>query len=361
MKIDKVRIIIGTNTQTRRISVLAQILRIIHRGVYPLSIIKGKSMIWSRQEEIKLKAYKISTGKLTESGKETNAFSFYISLLEDLKLITRLNEFTRCTKYGLIFNLLEESLGLDLKEKEKKKEILEKIFFFYFLFREDADGLITLMQILSNSDVGLKEIEIRKSFGSAIANRLKSKAILSSGRVRIETEQKYREFESRTINLRGSAFKHHVPNRLNWLITLELVVKSGNYYFLSRKGVKLLKKELLEIQDGLIDIYSDWLNKCKWRYLLDKEEEVSEKETAHIQLIGKAFVEYFNYMGDDGSFRLSFLPVYIFTSMNLAISKGLILTQEKLTQILSPGIRFENKGFQLKLSPRITESYINIS
>jgi len=325
-----------------------------------LNIIKGKSVSWSRQEEILSKEYKYSTGKLTESGEETNAFPFYISLLEDLKLITKLNEFTRCTKYGLIFNLLEDKLESEVKEKTNQK-LLEKLFFFYFFFREDADAMITLLQVLFYSEIGLKEIEIRKKFGKAISNRLRAKAILSSGRVKIEAEQKYREFESRTNNFKGSAFKHHVPNRLNWLMTLELVVKSGNYYILSKKGKKIFTEELEIIQDDLKDIQNDWLNNCKWKLYLDKHQEVSEGNPEHVRLIGNAFVDYFNYLGDDGSFRLSFLPVYLFTSINLAILNKLILTQEKLIQALLPGIKFNDKTFQAKISPRITESYINIS
>jgi hypothetical protein len=374
MEPDGVRIINATNTQTRNLVILSKVLSLINKQILPLKLLRQQATTWSKTMTEEDSQYRDSTGKLTEIGsdgleKETGAFSHYIDLLENIGLIVKMNEFVRCNKFGLLFNLLKNKIGSGESTTLSK---FEQFFFFYILSSKDADALISILEILQQREELTKEVDIRRSYKDHLKSRFKAKAIASKAKVQFEAEAVYRNFERRRETILPGdkkdertkpehfASKHQVPNRLSWLKDLGLVGKSGHYFFLTSKGKDFI--ESIEYIDNseFKDLNNDWLYNKSWGIIMQEDhKKISDNELE--VLIGECLIYYFDFFGDDGAFRISLHPSFLFTVISLACINKVIVTLEKFVSLLKPGLKVDNKNFIVRISPRLSESYINIS
>lgn len=356
MVIDAVRIIDGTNTQTRKLKIASFILSTLNRHTLTTKIIENQAITWSKDlEKINLK-YRKSSGKLTENNKPTTAFKHYIDFLVDLKLISKINEVIRCSKYGLIYNLLKMKLehfddsGFELLD-------FEILFYTYFLFLEDFDSLVILIKIILESDTALQEKEIRSKYGMEMWNRFEVKSFSSTGIARSESERIFRKYIQLKTNSGRSAFKHHVPNRLTWLIDLGFIFKSGKFFYCTKKGQKLYSNLIIINGSSFLDINREWLNNNLWLLFT----ELSAGQIITGEELGGLLTEYFNFFGDDGSFRISLHPAFVFLAIYFACSKRVVLTLGEFKKLLASNkVKTKTRIFSFKEGPRITESYINI-
>lgn len=355
MKIDEVRLLDGLNTQTRNLKVLSFLLNCLNKKTLPIEILKRQAIEWSIKLEKSSLKYRNSTGKLTEKNRVTKAFLHYIDLLVELGLITRINQVVRNTKYGLVFNLLKSKSDANFNETYKLADF-EVLFFFYTLLKLDADGLITILKIIHEKESGLKEIDVRERFAKGLQERFRSKAVYSSGKTKMKSEELYRNYEIRKLSIGRYSFKHQVPNRLKWLVDLGLLFKSGNFYLITNLG-KEIYENLPSIKSTKIkDINEDWINNKSWIFFTKKNNKKNIKQD-----IGGLLMDVFNFFGDDGSLKISLDSAYLYTAIfSASFDKKKLSFNDFIDLLNEEKVKFDNKIFAPKISPRQTESYINI-
>lgn len=375
MKPDGVRILNATNTQARNLVILSKILSLINRQILPLKLLRSQAIEWSKAISKEEATYKLSTGKLTEIAvngkeKETGAFPHYLDLLGNIGLITKMNEFVRCNRLGLLFNLLKSKTENNRTATLSKSE---QLFFFYILNSKDADALISILEIITQKDGMAKEIDVRRMYRDHLKSRFKAKAIASKGKVRFESEAVFRNLERTSEAMLLSednernkeerkhfTSKHQVPNRLSWLTGLGLVSKSGNYFFLTNPGKNLLSSLECIDESQYKDLNLAWLYNKSWNILIEEGlGELADDELR--ENTGKCLLQYFDFFGDDGAFRISLHPAFLFTVISIACKYRAIVDYERFISILEPGLKINGRTFAVRVSPRLSESYINIS
>ena len=119
-QVDDMRVIDSVNTQVRYLPILFEIVRKIGADLKPLQIVKKMMEEWSKNEEGNNEQYKKGTGKITDKGKLTKAFDFYIDFLQAMGWVIKTESFIKLSKYGLLI--------YSLKKKRAKTMIGKNIY-----------------------------------------------------------------------------------------------------------------------------------------------------------------------------------------------------------------------------------------
>lgn len=381
--LDKVRLI-NTNTQTRYIPLLGKILKEISIELRPLTIIKSRVHNWSKGQFEKDVKYRNSTGILHkyDSKKnivETTAFGHYIALLDSLGLITKVNDFVRCTKLGTLY--------LKLLESQNKSENYDcevtKLFFQYWFLSYDADGLVAIIQTIkgdfdwlisvTNSvhfDKIVSDSYLRNNIDRILEYRFMEKSKYSNSTTKLSIEKKLAEIKKEIIinkrkNIKLSApAKHFIPPRLAWLVYWNLIEIDKKKYKLTNFGLyfyESLPKLPVSITK---DITERWLQNRLFR-LLPKMNNIETKDFDKLEVeeqdqkLSILLSELYEWQ-NDGALRLSYYATYLYICFR-CLFDNITVTFLMLNDKFKDGFTFENKSFYLKLSPRLNESYITIT
>lgn len=381
--LDKVRLI-NTNTQTRYIPLLGKILKEISIELRPLSIIKLRVHNWSKIQFEKDVKYRNSTGILHryDSKKnivETTAFEHYITLLDSLGLITKVNDFVRCTKFGTLY--------LKLLETQDKKENYDcevtKIFFQYWFLNYDADGLLAVIQTIRGdfdwfiSASNIFQVDktgtdsyLRSNIDSILEYRFIEKSRYSNSTTKLSIEKKLSEIKKETIinkrkNIKFSApAKHFIPPRLAWLVYWNLIVLDKKKYTLTKSGLFFYESLPKLPISTTKDISDRWLQNRLFRLLpkinnietIDFDKLKVEEQDKKLYVLLSELYEWQN----DGALRLSYYTTYLYICFR-CLFDNITVTFLMLNEKFKDGFTFNNKSFYLKLSPRLNESYITIT
>src|SRR5690606_39084590 len=108
----------------------------------PKSILINKLIKWSILQEANDPIYYADKGKITNNGKPTTAINHYLKLCESLNLITKFSNVYSATRISYVLSYFNTG-SLQLR-------LAEKLFYAYQLINIDADGIILILQILSN-------------------------------------------------------------------------------------------------------------------------------------------------------------------------------------------------------------------
>lgn len=384
-KVDKLRWL-NTNTQTRYIPILGKILKEIGQGLKPISLVKDNVLTWSYiqyQEDI---AYKQHSGILHKSDSKNNviptsAFEQYISFLDGLGLIVKVNDFIRCTKFGLLYlELIKERIETTTDEEQ----LITTFFFQYWLFYHDADAIILILQAINNDylpsnynygdELNLPlntEKGLREHIEGLLKHRISSKLEFSNTIVRAVLEQRF--VQSTKLELlqkqKGKKLedssKHSVPPRLAWLIDWDLIFLKNTEYILTEKGKIFYNNILklpLKVEKDIIDLWLNnrffrlqaQLNDTYWEYYDNIEED--KKDQILSELLDQAFE-----WQKDGALRLSYYPTLLYICFKCIIVYKTIITFNMINEKLNKPVIYNNKSYLLHLTTRLNESYISIT
>jgi hypothetical protein len=366
MIVDELRLIEHTNTQVRLLSIVSQILKTIGSLSYSLSVLEEVMIKWSVEQEFSSLFYKNHNGKLTNEGKPTTAFIYYIELMINLGLVTRISNVIRCSKYGNLFLTL-------MKYNNSSAEFsgLEKLFFIFFILYKDADNILLIFQMIKNNGGVADSTSLRNHYEGYLKERLKIKAMKANAISQIAIIDKLRKIENVWKNARGYS-KHIIPPRLEWLLDIGFLYliesKKVNNFVLTEIGTNFYNS--LEVIDNsdipdiddvwLIDTFIYKLNNLYLGNELAKDfKSLNSKEINSI--LGELLPTAYRELDIDGLKRISALPFYIFTMSVGLIKHNVAISFSSLKELLGQSFSIKEYTFAFRDAKRINESYITIS
>src|ERR1700744_5717621 len=143
-KIDQFRFISQTHTTVRQLIICSRIIKLIGNKHLPLDFLQLNLINWSEYQETHSIAYTKSRGKITDKGKPTTSFRHYIKLVQELGLLANLNSILSLTRTAsILISYIPEKVNFDFKLTQS-----EILFFCFFILKEDADAIITILQEL---------------------------------------------------------------------------------------------------------------------------------------------------------------------------------------------------------------------
>lgn len=338
-------------------------------------------MTWSLELFESNQIYKAHSGILHKYDskneiRETTAFEHYMALLDSLGLVTKINTFVRCTKFGILYlELIKNSRY----EDEELGSIVTNLFFQYWILNYDADALILLLQEINgdfkSSDLDnllYSEKDLREKIDILLQNRIKIKAEFANSIVRAALEIRFvantkHEFRHKSSSKNiFTTSKHSVPPRLNWLEDWNFIQQCDGKYKLTNKGnIFYTAIPRLPSFDGVKDISENWLNNSFF-YLMpllnNQNYQAFDKiiEQKQNSILANLLSNAFEWQ-KDGALRLSYYPTFLYICFKTIIEHNIITTFEILNQKLKQPFLVNNKSYTLHLATRLNESYISIT
>ncbi len=345
-------------SQAKFLPLLGQILRTIGKSTVSIKLLEQKLQQWSKEKKESSDFYKNHNGILTHktNDKPTTAFKFYISFLQELKLIVKTNDFVRCSKFGFVFNALSNELNTNIDFPE-----FEKVFFLFYLFNNDADALLLILDYFNDENKAVHQNIIAKKYKELLKIRLEHKFLKTNSP---EIRDIYLSLikprkESQTVS------KRIIPPRIEWLNDFGIIKEElKDTYFLTKEGVEFynsIPKQDIKLS-CISEIDNKWLNSKFFSsiYCLFPEKN-NNKENKIDVLLGEYLMLSYKKLNTDSVARVSTLPVFIFVSIMLFVKDNLIVNFDELTNKLEKGFTVGNKIFILREAARINESYILIN
>jgi hypothetical protein len=351
------------NTQVRILSVISQLLRILAKESLPEEIIKFRLIRWSAAQETSDTGYGLRTGKLTNKGKATSAFPRYLSFAKALGLIESIGQTHRRSRLGTPLSAL---IGdTDPKTTELSDE--EKIFYLLILLWKDADPLLCILdRMATESDRGVRQLDLQREFGYLYQNRLQAKIDHSP-------DENFRQIVFKRLTTIASEWKnparyaeHIVPPRLEWLRDLGVLkIASGKIKtFCFSDSIFASYQSWPKIAVQTSDLSDHWIwtsfmsylgcNLIGRPYRSWDVVELSDRTRYLAPLLKTAF----SVLTSRGVPRVPLNTTMIYAMIRLAVDHGVVVNFEQLQNFLAGKHKIGNRKYQVRLSPRENESYI---
>lgn len=360
--VDGLSFIESLHTTVRSLEICSEIIRVIGKDQIPREILQKQILNWSNKIEINYAEYKNHKGILTKNQKPTTAFIHYIDFLNNINLITRLNDNYRNTKLGVFLNFLIK----DKSEMFFRLTNEEKLFYLLFLFRIDSDGLLTALNLIIEPLTSQKKI--LEMFYNLFSNRLETKLKYSNDFGKVELAEKLISISVKWNNIQKYS-EHIIPPRLEWLSSLELINiernTTGTLYNISEKGREFYQ-QLPLIENQIKDINMFWyynhsvsaFSNIIWDTELVPWNKLSESNKK--QLFSIVLYNAFDILGKDGAMRMSLDVTFLFIILDLIKNYKTVIEFVEIEKMLSPAFTTEKFMFSLHKAARETESYISI-
>ena len=366
MTIDELRIIEHTNTQIRYLPIISQILRTIGGKSMSTTILKTILDKWSIEQERKSSLYRNHNGILTNNEKPTTAFPYYIELMLNLGLLSKINDVVRNSKYGILFLTLEKFNTENLSLSQ-----IEKFFYLFFILLKDADNVILILQII-NENNGVADYKyLREQYEIYLKQRLKLKAINSSSYSQLAISNKLRKVEFVWQNAKEYS-KHIIPPRIEWLIDIgilqEVDNKKSKKFEFSDLGKKFYNSLEFIDDSKTKDINDLWLLDqfvYVFQFLCKKNNKITDfntlDEASKIEFLSEIIPVAYKELDTDGMRRISGLPFYIFVMIIGVVQYNLSISFSSLKSKLLQSFTTHQFTFAFRESSRINESYLTVS
>ncbi len=354
-----------TNTQVRYLPIISQIIRTIGNRSSTLSMLKNVLNKWSIEQERKSTDYKNHNGILTNNEKPTTAFPFYIELMMNLGLITKINEVVRNSKFGILF--------LTLEKFDTNKDVfsdVEKLFYLFFVLSKDADNIILILQEIQDNGGEANNKYLREQYETYLKRRLKMKAINANPFSQVTISDKLRRVEYIWQNAEEYS-KHIIPPRIEWMLDFGLL-KYNNNRIKTFEFTELGKSfyNSLESMDNsnIKDINDFWLSDkfisvfqslCKNKTQIVDFDNLDEASSN--QFLSKILPVAFKELDNDGLKRISGLPFYVFTMIVGLVKYNLAISFSALKSKLEKSFSTHEYTFAFRQATRINESYLTVS
>jgi hypothetical protein len=353
-------IINNLDTQVRYLPILKQILQTIGNNSTSIKLLEQKLQNWSLDKLQKSEFYRNHNGILTHKDtlKSTTAFKYYIDFLVELKLITKLNDFIRCSKYGLLFETINSEINAESDFAD-----FEKLFYLIFLFTYDTDNLLLILDYISEQTQPVAQAEISKKYKNLLKIRLEHKFHISENQ---EIRNKYLNLLQQKKEAKTPA-KHIIPPRIEWLTDLGIIEETKKDVFqLSKEGADFYKSipkhDLIISKISIIN--NEWyFNNSITDYSKLFDTKILFKNLnneTRINLLQKYLNLCFEKLNTDYVSRISTFPAFILLAIMLFIQEKIIINFSEIKEILLNGFETENKIYFLRDAFRINESYIFI-
>lgn len=254
---------INTQTKVRRMAYIKMIIAMFNKSdYYPSSLFNKKVELEAQKYNDDLLKYSNSRGiiKITQRG---NSSKPYIETTLALKLLFTQNNMYKLSKYGKLFNVLDNELNI-ITDNYFQLLDYQKSFILFFILEKDGLYLQLLIDLIFHKkQTTIKELkEVFQKYlieqlqsnidNPNIPNKLKNEIILKMRRVQNwENPQRYLE--------------HIIEPRVNWLLDLDILDRDDfikNRLLLSKQGLVIVNK-----LNSSFDICTDFFNLINQMYL----------------------------------------------------------------------------------------------
>lgn len=259
------RAISSPSSIVRRLRYLSQILRLVGERPLNKDILVAKLSDWSNTHTNNLENYKDNTGTIhsLEKKGEILLSANYLDLTVKFGLLSKISNVYQLTRIGrVLLSLLNDKPNKELNSFCLDQD--EQIFYIYQILQQDADTLLTVVNMLQSLDPSNYK-NLQKNFHQAFLDRLKAKTAASSQEY-ITNQLHDRQIEIITEWKKPESYAAYIiPPRLHWLLDLGLLdsVKKKKYviYQLTEAGQKLVEEILPKLPDSQIfDVTDSWFN-----------------------------------------------------------------------------------------------------
>lgn len=329
------------------------------RGVKP-EIIRRRAIKWTKETTEQLKEEETKNGIITE---KERAFENYLDASKKLSIVGAQKGLTFPSKLGMVLKKITE------EEIEPTFELNneEKIFYAYILLKNDADYLLTVLNMVCEFP-GRETSFYLESFKKKYKERLEEKVSLAGGSSYQKTFDALNKVKQWRSPKRYS--EDIVPPRLNWLNDLKwLVVEKGKNktYFPAQNIKGHLRKKMTDIGAGNLDMEEDWLEKNFFSFytlnLNSKKgfEWWSEKREGERQeLIKPILSRAYNNFKSIGAKRLSLEQTLLFISLELYKQNKVICEIKDLKDWIGFERKIGDLKYGIRERARDYESYLVI-
>jgi len=236
--------ILTLQTKVRRLNYIKMILNLFSKSNYYPDNIFNKKI---EQEAVKfnnnLMEYINSKG-IIEITKTGNSSKPYVEAMISLKLLYTQNNKYQLSKYGKIFNVLNNKIE---KSDDNYFDLskFEKSFFLFFILQNDNLYLWVLIDLIYIQNNKTKIKNIKEVFQEYILNQLeftmKYSQIKNQDKSKILTQiRRIKSWKKPQVYL-----EHIIEPRINWLLDLDMLEKDEfqqNYIVLSKEGLVFFDK-----------------------------------------------------------------------------------------------------------------------
>lgn len=360
--VDSLRFIGSLHTTSRQLYVCSEIVSKIGSKQTPLIILKELMKKWSINEDLKNEIYNKSRGKLTDGGKETTALSHYLSLCKELNLLSQFNDVYTRTRISYIL-----SYFIDNRKTLGQISFSERLFFLFQLMYLDADGLLYIIDEISD---GFKSLaDLQKGFEVDFTKRLLNKSGIANSNAKSVIIEKYKtitfQWESTT-----KYSEHLLAPRCAWLCTLDLIkqmeVGKGQVYCLTQRGEYFREQIPVIFNSDSRDVNDSWVFNCLFEAYVSnstdfnrftyKPDNVSKEFE-----FGKALEKAILVVKTSDYSKIPLLDAFIFVSIYLISERNIVVNFKDFQEMLNTGFFYNSVNYYLKYSGRINESYIVVN
>jgi hypothetical protein len=341
-------------------------LRTIGNRSSSITILRDVLNKWSIEQEKKSPFYRDHNGILTNDGKSTTAFPYYIELMINLGFLSKINEVVRASKYGTLFLTLDK-----FSNSTSFFSDTEKLFYLFFLLQKDADNIILILTMIDENNGSADNTFLRSQYEDYLKQRLKIKANHSKSFSQIAITDKLRQVEHVWQNAKEYS-KHIIPPRIEWMVDIGLLKEDNSKRLKSFEfsGIGRAFFNSLEFIDdtNLKDINDIWLMDKfihQFHDLIGEENEINNFDLLDFNsvnnFLGEILPLAYKELDTDGVRRLSAYPFYVYIMIFGLLKYNLAISFSSLKAKLSQSFSTEEYTFAFREASRVNESYLTVS
>ncbi len=363
------RAIYHASPPVRRLRYISQLTHFVAQTPKNKHVLANKLKEWSISHNTDFTNYKYNTGvahSMENRGKNHLAEG-YLTLSVKFGVLSEISNVFHLTRMGRVLYCLlndssEESDNLFSLNED------EKLFYTFQLLQQDADNLLTVLNIVQlNENTDLKVL--KEKFHESFVNRLKVKIATCS------KEHTINQLHDRYIKVKEgwkkpeSYASYFLPPRINWLLDLGLLdlnkERNRNIFQLTETGKKLLKVLPILSNSQIPDVTDIWFGV---QYFTEMTpliipstgfkfwQEVDDNVRVAIckDYLPKAF-ELFRQSTVP---KISLKQTVLFLCLRFGRKLNLIANISDLIQWLQTPRILDNYIYEVRISARENESYI---
>ncbi len=249
----------------RRLRYVSQILRLVGQRPLNKDILVANLRDWSDTHNEDLKNYKYNTGAAhsTQKRRMTLLAINYLDLTVKFGLLSKISNVYQLTRIGrVLLNLLNDKPNKELDLFFLDED--ERIFYIYQILHQDADILLTVLNMVQLLPEKPNHKNLQKNFQQFFSDRFKAK-IMESSQEHITRRLHDRQIEVKTEWKKPESYAAYiVPPRLHWLLDLGLLnstMEKNNFiYELTEAGQNLIKSFPKLKNSNIPDVTDSWFN-----------------------------------------------------------------------------------------------------
>jgi hypothetical protein len=367
-KVDSIKYLQGVNTQIRCLSILTAIIQRVGMVNLRVEQLHIYLLDWHKEQLLSSEFYKNHNGQIGE--KTSKAYEYYIKFLEQIGLLVRENDMIRGTKHGHTLNHI-----LSLTTITAEISIVEKMFWLYWLLKNDADIMLLILDnIVEKGSAPPSQADLRQNFDALFTKRLYAKrALVQNGSLFGMTDiinEYIRNMHTKQVGNEDKqtnfANKHLIPPRIEWLSDLGILYLKTNY--LTENGKAFYAQLPMFKDSNYTDITINFLHTHffeavkeltsirsykQWHSISDEEQSL---------FLNDALTQCFNLFHNDGAMRISVYSTCLYICFGLALrqSTPIIIEINDVINYLKTPIIAGKFRFTMRETSLIYNDYISV-